>query len=78
MIFHIIGIACLGNAVFIQTLVFLLIFTTGSFVGYENNFIIILLEVIFSVYALIYYAITSTMRLKKITNRNREDKKLNL
>ncbi len=54
LVFHSLGLSCLGGAVFLQILVFKDIVQQGYFVGIENNPIILQLEVALTVFALIY------------------------
>lgn len=54
LIFHSLGLSCLGGAVFLQILVFKDIAQQGYFVGAERNPIILQLEVALTVFAVIY------------------------
>ena len=54
LIFHSLGLSCLGGAVFLQILVFKDIVQQGYFVGIEKNPVILQLEVALTVFAVIY------------------------
>lgn len=54
LIFHSLGLSCLGGAVFLQVLVFKDILQQGYFVGIEENPIILQLEIALTIFAVIY------------------------
>lgn len=54
LVFHTIGLSCLGGAVFLQILVFKDIVQQGYFMGIEKNPIILQLEVALTVFAVVY------------------------
>lgn len=54
LVFHTIGLSCLGGAVFLQILVFKDIVQQGYFMGIERNPIILQLEVALTVFAVVY------------------------
>jgi len=54
LIFHSIGLSCLGGAVFLQILVFKDIVQQGYFVGIEKNPVVLQLEVALTVFAVVY------------------------
>lgn len=54
LIFHSLGLSCLGGAVFLQILVFKDILQQGYFMGVERNPIILQLEVALTIFAVIY------------------------
>ncbi|MGB9741358.1 MAG: hypothetical protein ACP5IM_06715 [Candidatus Bathyarchaeia archaeon] len=54
-LFHILGLSCLGGAVFLQILVFTDILQHGYFVAIEKNPAILMLELILTAFALIYF-----------------------
>lgn len=54
LIFHSLGLSCLGGAVFLQTLVFKDILQQGYFIGIEKNPFILQLEVALTIFAVIY------------------------
>ncbi len=54
LIFHSLGLSCLGGAVFLQILVFKDIVQQGYFMGIEKNPVILQLEVALTVFAVIY------------------------
>lgn len=54
LVFHSIGLSCLGGAVFLQILVFKDIVQQGYFMGIEKNPIILQLEVALTVFAVVY------------------------
>jgi hypothetical protein len=54
LVFHSIGLSCLGGAVFLQILVFKDIVQQGYFVGIEENPVILQLEVGLTAFAVVY------------------------
>ncbi len=54
LVFHSLGLSCLGGAVFLQILVFKDIVQQGYFMGIERNPVILELEVVLTVFATIY------------------------
>jgi hypothetical protein len=54
LVFHSIGLSCLGGAVFLQILVFKDIVQQGYFVGIEKNPVVLQLEVALTVFAVVY------------------------
>ena len=54
LVFHSLGLSCLGGAVFLQILVFKDIVQQGYFMGIEQNPIILQFEVALTVFAVIY------------------------
>jgi len=54
LVFHSLGLSCLGGAVFLQILVFKDIVQQGYFVGIEQNPVILQFEVGLTVFAAIY------------------------
>lgn len=54
LVFHSLGLSCLGGAVFLQILVFKDIVQQGYFMGIEKNPVILQFEVALTVFALIY------------------------
>jgi hypothetical protein len=54
LIFHSLGLSCLGGAVFLQILVFKDIVQQGYFMGIEKNPFILQLEIALTVFAVIY------------------------
>jgi hypothetical protein len=54
LVFHSLGLSCLGGAVFLQILVFKDIVSQGYFMGIEKNPVILQLEVALTVFAVIY------------------------
>ncbi len=54
LVFHSLGLSCLGGSVFLQILVFKDIVQQGYFVGIEKNPVILQLEVALTVFAVIY------------------------
>lgn len=55
VIFHTLGLSCLGGAIFLQTLVFADIFQNGYFMAVEHNPAILLVEIALTAFALIYF-----------------------
>jgi len=54
LVFHSLGLSCLGGAVFLQILVFKDIATQGYFIGVERNPAILFFEVGLTVFSVIY------------------------
>jgi hypothetical protein len=55
VLFHTLGLSCLGGAIFLQTLVFTDILQHGYFMAAENNPAILIFEVVLTFFALIYF-----------------------
>jgi hypothetical protein len=55
VIFHALGLSCLGGAIFLQTLVFADIFQNGYFMAVEHNQAILLFEIGLTAFAFIYF-----------------------
>jgi len=55
MLFHTLGLSCLGGAIFLQILVFTDIAQQGYFMAVENNPAILTLEILLTAFALIYF-----------------------
>jgi len=55
MVFHTLGLSCLGGAIFLQTLVFTGIAQQGYFKAVEQNSAILSFEVALTVFAIIYF-----------------------
>ena len=55
MVFHTLGLSCLGGAIFLQTLVFAGIAQRGYFTAVEQNSAILSFEVVLTVFAIIYF-----------------------
>ena len=55
VLFHTLGLSCLGGAIFLQTLVFTDILQHGYFMAAENNPTILIVEVVLTFFALIYF-----------------------
>jgi hypothetical protein len=56
VIFHTLGLSCVGGAIFLQVLVFSGIVQQGYFMAVEKNTVILSLEVVLTVFALVYFA----------------------
>jgi hypothetical protein len=54
-LFHILGLSCLGGAIFLQILVFTDILQHGYFIAIENNPAILFFEIILTAFAFIYF-----------------------
>ena len=54
-LFHMLGLSCLGGAIFLQALVFSGIVQQGCFVAIEKNTMILSSEVVLTVFAIIYF-----------------------
>jgi hypothetical protein len=55
VLFHTLGLSCLGGAIFLQILVFTDILQHGYFMAVENNPAILIFEILLTVFALIYF-----------------------
>jgi hypothetical protein len=55
VIFHALGLSCLGGAIFLQILVFADIFQNGYFMAVEYNSAILLFEIALTAFAFIYF-----------------------
>ena len=55
VLFHTLGLSCLGGAIFLQTLVFTDILQHGYFIAAENNPAILIFEIALTFFALIYF-----------------------
>jgi len=66
LVFHSLGLSCLGGAVFLQILVFKDIVQQGYFVGIERNPIILQFEVALTVFAAIYLIHLYISKIKSI------------
>jgi len=64
VLFHILGLSCLGSSIFLQVLVFMDIMHQGYFLAVEKNQAILWGEVAFTVFTLVYflYLYVSTLR----------------
>jgi len=56
VLFHTLGLSCLGGAIFLQLLVFTDIVERGYFTAVENNPAILCFEVLLTMFAAIYFA----------------------
>ena len=55
MVFHSLGLSCLGGAIFLQILVFSDILQQGYFRAVEANLGILVAELVISAFALVYF-----------------------
>ena len=55
VLFHTLGLSCLGGAIFLQILVFTDILQHGYFMAVEKNSAILTLEVLLTIFSLIYF-----------------------
>ena len=55
VLFHTLGLSCLGGAIFLQILVFADILEHGYFRAIESNPIILMSEILLTAFALIYF-----------------------
>ena len=55
VIFHMLGLSCLGGAIFLQSLVFAGIVQQGYFMAVEQNTTILSFEVVLTVFAVVYF-----------------------
>jgi len=56
VLFHTLGLSCLGGAIFLQLLVFTDILQHGYFMAVENNPAILSFEMLLTVFSAIYFA----------------------
>jgi len=54
-IIHSLGFSCIGAAIFLQVLVFVDIFRQGYFMAVETNMAILTVELILTIFAVIYF-----------------------
>ncbi len=57
-LFHVLGLSCIGGAIFLQILVFTDIATRGYFTAVEHNPIILTSEIVLTVFSVIYFVYT--------------------
>jgi hypothetical protein len=55
VLFHVLGLSCLGGAIFLQILVFSDILTNGYFMAVEHNSTILTFEVLLTAFSLTYF-----------------------
>ena len=55
VLFHTLGLSCVGGAIFLQALVFSGIVQQGYFMAIEKNTAILSFEVVLTVFAIIYF-----------------------
>ena len=55
VLFHTVGLSCIGGAIFLQILVFTDILTNGYFMAVEHNFTILAFEVLLTVFSFVYF-----------------------
>lgn len=55
VLFHTLGLSCVGGAIFLQALVFAGIVQQGYFMAIEKNTMILSFEVVLTVFAIIYF-----------------------
>jgi hypothetical protein len=55
VVFHMLGLSCLGGAIFLQGLVFAGIVQQGYFMAVEQNSTILTLEIVLTAFALVYF-----------------------
>jgi hypothetical protein len=55
VLFHTLGLSCLGGAIFLQLLVFTDILQHGYFMAVENNPAILSFEILLTVFSAIYF-----------------------
>jgi hypothetical protein len=58
VLFHTLGLSCIGGAIFLQILVFADILQHGYFMAVEKNPAILTLEVFLTVFSLVYFVYT--------------------
>jgi hypothetical protein len=55
MLFHCLGLSCIGGAIFLQILVFTDILQHGYFMAIERNPAILAFEIVLTAFALVYF-----------------------
>ena len=55
VLFHTLGLSCIGGAIFLQVLVFTGIAQQGYFTAVEHNNLILAFEVVLTAFALVYF-----------------------
>lgn len=55
VLFHTVGLSCLGGAIFLQLLVFTDILTHGYFMAVEKNPAILAFEILLTAFSLVYF-----------------------
>ncbi len=55
VLFHTLGLSCVGGAIFLQVLVFSGIVGQGYFVAVEKNVVILGFEVLLTIFAIVYF-----------------------
>jgi hypothetical protein len=55
VLFHTLGLSCVGGAIFLQALVFSGIVQQGYFMAIEKNTMILGFEVVLTVFAIVYF-----------------------
>jgi len=58
VLFHTLGLSCIGGAIFLQILVFTDILQHGYFMAVEKNPAILTLEVFLTIFSLVYFVYT--------------------
>ncbi len=66
VLFHSLGLSCLGGALFLQILVFTDILQRGYFMAVENNPAILALEIVLTAFASIYFVFMYQRFLRSI------------
>jgi hypothetical protein len=55
VIFHVLGLSCIGGALFLQALVFSGIVQQGYFAAVERNSVFLGFEIVLTIFAIIYF-----------------------
>lgn len=66
LVFHTLGLSCLGGAIFLQALVFADIATRGYFMAIERNPGILALEIVLTAFAMAYFIYTYQRFIRSI------------
>lgn len=69
LILHLLGLSCIGGAIFLQYLVFADIMVNGYFYGVERNLVVLMAEFMLLCYAAAYYVHLWRDRFSKIRER---------
>jgi hypothetical protein len=66
LVFHILGLSCIGGAVFLQSLVFSGIVLQGYFMAVEQNVAVLTIEIALTAFALLYFAYTYQRLIRQV------------
>ncbi len=69
LVFHSIGLSCLGGAIFLQILVFTNIFQQGYFKAIESNSYILLGEIALTIFTGVYFVYVYQREIRSFLKR---------